>query len=268
MARRRLFAVVLMTASLLLATIGVTSADLKTTNVLEAWDDAQQRWENGFLVINLDGNPEPFYTGLEWDTDQHPDACGVGVTTQYAGDALIGLYHTDNAPAGAPGFVSSQTWSLVPCSIFPATKYPTPLQTLATCDPATEACSIIGSPDVITACTTGNCTDEIVTMFHVNLDADCDGAIDPQFDIPGGVCMYWEGIKPPMSPEPWKGNIQVRFSGNSGEKTINFSVAGPNAVSLSSLGAVAEANSGSLAAFAGALLLAAAALFVWRWRRA
>lgn len=274
MAKRHFFAVVLMTAALLTATMGAVNADLKTTNVLRSYDDGSGQYENGNITMFLDGLPQPFYTQLDWDNDDHADACGVGTTSDFAGDAVIGLYHTDNAPAGAPGFQSTLNWSLVPCSVFDTKKYPEPADILASCIPGNPEdgdCVLIGAPDQVLACTTGNCQDEIQTVFHVKVDSTCDNAVDQKYLDAGEVCMYWEAVKPPAVTPAWKGNFQVRYRADadtsSGEKTINFKdPLGPNAVSLSSLSAVAEMNSGSLAAIAAAMLLAAAALFVWRWR--
>ena len=129
----------------------------------------------------------------------------------------------------------------------------------------------------------GNCQDEIVTRFHVNIDAGDGVDREHQVRRDGRCALRWpvvvqspeqqpvhvlEAQKPPPVTPKWSGNIQVRFGdGQGGDKTINFGdLLGPNAVSMSSLGAVAEANSGTLAAWAGAMLLAAAALYLWRRR--
>lgn len=281
MQRRRLVSVLLMAVALILVTIGAVNADLQSTNVLRAWDDVQARYENGNMVMFLNAEPETFYTKLDFDTDLHADACGVGTSTQWAGDAFIGLYHTDNAPAGAPGFQSTLNWKIVDCRAFDpndTTKFPT--TSIATCiagQPQDGPCVLIGPADVVTPCSTGNCQDEIVTNFHINTDLACDGTMDEPFASlwssnpqNNNLCLYWEAVKPPANVTPrWNGNFQVRYgAGAGGDKTINFSdqFLGPNAVSVRALAATAEANSGSLAAWAAAMLLGAAALYLWRRR--
>ena len=274
MAYRRFFAVILMTASLLLATMGAVNADLKTTNVLRSWDDALGRYENGNLTMYLDGQNQPFYTQLAWDNDSHANACGTGTSSSFAGDAVIGLYHSDNAPVGAPGFHSTGNWAIVACSVFDTKKTPAPSDILASCisgNPEDGDCVLIGTPDQMIGCTTGNCQHEIQTKFHVKVDSNCDNQVEQKYVNAGDVCLYWEAVKPAIGDTIWKGNIQARYSSDSdttsGDKTINFNqLTGPNAISLSSLSAVAEANAGSFAALAMAAVLAAAAIFVWRWR--
>lgn len=235
----------------------------------------------------LNDQRQPFCTVVDFDTDLHPDACGLGTSSRWAGDAVIGLYHTDNNPPGAQGFQDSGNWKLVKCSTFGANKYPAAADVLATCvaanpgDPTDEGCVLIGSPDVVVNCSTGNCTNEIETKFHVNIDpgdgvnagTKCDGTIDAPFagswsakPSANNLCLYWDAKKPAKVSPYWGGNIQVRYgTGVGGDKTINFNqLLGPNAVSISQLSAVAEANGFSLAATAAAMILAAAALFVWR----
>ncbi len=272
MLNRRILAVALMATALLLVTLGVANAALQTTNVLRSWDDGLNRYENGNLTMWLNDSIQPFYTQLAWDNKPHADACGTGTSSVWAGDATIGLYHTDNNPDGAPGFQSSQDWALVKCSTFTTNKYPTPADILTTCvagtpgGPTDGGCVLIGSADNTVNCTTGNCTDEIETKFHVNTDLNCDGTQDAAFANAGDLCMYWGAVKPAAITPAWGGNIQVRYgTGAGGDKTINFNqLLGPNAVSVSQLKAVAEASSSSFAAWAGAMLLAAAALFLWR----
>ncbi|MGD1994779.1 MAG: hypothetical protein PVI59_16420, partial [Anaerolineae bacterium] len=77
------------------------------------------------------------------------------------------------------------------------------------------------SIDEITPCTTGNCLDEIVTTFFVNVDNDCDGT--PNADLPpGGVCFYAEAQTPLTSDPFWSGPLQARISAGGGDKTVNF----------------------------------------------
>jgi hypothetical protein len=267
-----------MAVALILVTIGVVNASLQTTNILRSWDDSLARYENGNLTMYLDGQPQPFYTKLDFSSanpaDLHPDACGAGTSTYWAGDAVIGLYHTDNAPAGAQGFQSSSKWSIVKCTALANnTKFVPAADVIATCtgpgNPEDGPCVLIGAADQIVACTTGNCSDEIETRFHINTDLACDGTMDEPYATEwanGNLCLYWEAEKPANIQPVWGGNIQVRYgTGVGGDKTINFNqLRGPNAVSMSSIAATAEANSGTLAAWAGAMLLAAVALFLWR----
>lgn len=280
---RRLVPVALFTAALLLFSIGVASATLQTTNVLEAWDYATNppKYTNGNQTLWLNGEPETFYTQLDFDAGQHAGACGAANTntTRWAGDAYIGLYHTDNGPGaanGAPGFVSTNAWKLVKCSAFgpqpnDTIRLPTASDILAECIPGIPGdgpCVLVGTADAVTPCSSGNCLNEIVTNFDINTDLACDGTQDEPFATEwqaGNLCMYWEAVKPPA--KGWNGNFQVRYgTGSGGDKTINFkdTFYGPNAVSMSSLTAVADANRGSLAALAGGMLLAALGLFVWR----
>lgn len=287
MSRRRLLSIVLTAAAIVLLTLGVANAALVTTNILRSWDDGTNRYENGNLTMNLDNNRQPFYTQLDFNTDLHADACGPSTSSQWAGDAVIGLYHTDNNPAGAQGFQNSGNWELVKCSTFLTNKYPAPADILAKCvaaapgDPTDKGCVLTGAPDQIVPCSTGNCTDEIETHFDVNIDPGdgvnpatrCDGTIDAPFagvwssnPSANDLCMYWDAQKPGAVTPVWGGNIQVRYgTGVGGDKTINFNdLVIPTAVNVSLLKATAEGNRGSLAAVAGAMLLGAAALFVWR----
>ncbi len=289
MSRRFVPVILLFAAALLLFTIGAASAALQTTNILRAWDDGLNRWENGNLGMLLNNIPEPFYTQMAWDAKPHADACGTGTSSPWAGDATIGLYHQDT---GAPtpydplapinGFVSSQGWKIVKCSTFTTAPNPInppvfqPTDILTECVPGTPGgptdagCVIIGNVDVPIACSTGNCAWEIETSFHVNTDLNCDQVQDPQFANAGDLCMYWEGIKPSRDTRPlWTGNIQVRYgTGVGGDKTINFSVlTDTNAVTLSRVAATADAARVPLGAWAGGMFLAAAGLFVWRRNR-
>ena len=292
MSKRRFLSIVLMTVALLLVTMGVVNATLQTTNVLRAWDDKTKQYENGMMTMWLNNEPETFYTKIDFDSNLHPGACGPNTDSRWAGDATVGLYHTDNDPAGAPGFVKSANWKIVKCSAFGPTgniKYPAAADILAECVtglPEDGPCVLFDNPppnNIETAGCGGNCQDEVVTRFHVNIDAGdgvdpntkCDETVDAPFvglwssnPQNNNLCIYWEAQKPPPVTPKWKGNIQARFGdGQGGDKTINFGdLLGPNAVSMSSLGAVAEANSGTLAAWAGAMLLAAAALYLWRRR--
>jgi len=81
-------------------------------------------------------------------------------------------------------------------------------------------------------------------MF-INLDPDCDNsqgdAVNP---IPaGGLCFYAEAQPPAGDSIPWAGNLQARIEAGSGDKTVNFSVRGPNAVTINSFTATSQRNS-------------------------
>ncbi len=286
MIRARVFAVGLMVGALLLLTLGVANAALVTTNVLRSWDDGTNRYENGNISMHLDSDRQPFYTRLDFDSSLHADACGPNTSSQWAGDATIGLYHTDDAPAGAPGFVNSGNWELVKCSTFDTNKYPAPADILAVCvegnpgDPQDKGCVLKSAKDVVVACQPGNCQDEIQTDFHINIDpgdgvnaaTKCDNTIDAPFaglwssnPQKNDLCMYWDAQKPPLTTPAWVGNLQARYStSGGGDKTLNFNLFTPTAVNLSALAARADASGFPLAAGAAALFLAAAAVVLWR----
>jgi hypothetical protein len=277
--KRRYFPLALVVLGLLLSTIGVASAALQTTNVLQAWDygTTPQKYTNGNQVLELNSEPESFYTRLDFDNKPHADACGVGsADTTWAGDAFIDLYHTDNNPEGAQGFQSTGNWQIVKCSAFGAepndtTRLPAAGDVLAQCvpgNPGDGACVLKGPQDVVTACSSGNCQDTIVTNFHINTDLNCDGTQDEPFASvwqTGDLCLYWEAQKP--AQPGWKGNFQVRYGASSGgDKTLNFSdtMLSANAVNISSLRAFADVDRVSLATLAGGMLLVATGLFIWR----
>jgi hypothetical protein len=70
----------------------------------------------------------------------------------------------------------------------------------------------------------------------------------------GGICFYAE-TQPPSSSDPhWDGNLQARISAGGGDKTVNHSVAGPNAVSMVNFSAQSQ-DSRWLLFLAGFLLL-------------
>lgn len=275
MTGRRLLAVVLMAVALILVTIGAVNADLKPTNVLRSFDDTTQKYENGNIQMFLDSTPQPFYTQLDFDNGQHPNACGVGTSSKWAGDTFVGLYNLDTT--GGKGFQSTLNWKIVKCDAFTTgVKYAPPAAVLATCSesgsPALGVpCVLNGTKDTLANCSTGNCSKEIQTRFHVTIDTTCDDTVDEPFASAGtdNLCLYWEAVKPLPTDKLWSGNIQVRYNADNdtsgGDKTINFKTPlGPTAVSISSLAATAEANRASLAMWAGAMGLAAAALWLWR----
>jgi hypothetical protein len=261
----------------LLLVAGVAQADWKVTNPLRSWDDdfggGAGRWENGNMIMYLDGTAQPFYHEVsgQFDTTLVTGACGPGLDTRYAGEKIIDLYHVDVGLtlAQANGFLSTANWKLVSCTaVEAATKYPAPGDTLADCtvdngDAIYDRCEIVGQDTATTTYCDGNCAYVIYSEIRINLDTDCDGALDPGFA--SDVCLYFEAEKPLMSPPYWSGNIQARLQqpGPGGDKTDNFSILGPNAVTFLGLQAVP----GALAAPAilgvvalGALLAGGAAL--------
>lgn len=240
------FTIVVLVVLSALVFAGAVAAEWKVVNVIEAWDNAAQRWESGNATMYLDGSPQSFYHTLirgDFDKNQYPNACGARGSSPWAGMGEIGLYHTDtDADNNAPGFQATSGYRLVPCGELegnPDTEIPP--TTLADCpdsdgDGELDRCEIF-TQDVVTTCSTGNCKDEIVTSIGINLDTDCDGALDTGFT--DEVCLFWQAEKPPF-PDPgdpvWEGNIQVRVAAGGGEKTVNFgTIKGPNAVFLQSL---------------------------------
>jgi hypothetical protein len=286
--------VALMVIGLLLV-VGVVEAEWTVTNVLRSWDDQQSRWENGNMEMWLDATNQPFHHHFfgpsEFNTDLITDACNpswpdvVGTDTRYAGSALIGLYHVDTGGslASPTGFQSTTNWKLVKCSALepgnptPDKKYPEAADILADCpadngDVYYERCEILGKDtlDQTTECGalgTGNCDYEITSTFRVNLDTDCDGALDTGYD--DDICLYFEAIKPPFSPPFWQGNIQARLEAKSGDKTDNFTVRGPTAVTFLSLSAMPNAQ--AWPAILGVVVLGAvvvgSVLMVYRRRK-
>lgn len=255
---------------------GSAYAQWVVTAVPNSWDDAKNRWENGNLVMYLDGTAQPFYYPYfppgqdEFNNDPVADACGVGTTTTFAGTGAISLYHTDTG--GEPGFQSTANWSLVSCAALegpPDKKYPDPGDILATCtsdngDGVIDRCEIITKDVVDGSLCGGNCQDQIVTTLRVNMDLDCNG--NPDAGFADDVCLYWEAEKPPNQAPYWQGNVQVRIAAGGGDKTLNFSLAGPNAITLRTLDAEAS-GTGATTVAAGLLGLLALAAAVVIYRR-
>jgi hypothetical protein len=275
----RRFVVLLVVVGLLLAA-GVAQADWKVTNPLRSWDDdfggGAGRWENGNMSMYLDGTAQPFYNEIsgQFDTDVVTDACGTGSDTRYAGDKIIDLYHVDVGLtlAQANGFLSTGNWKLVSCTaVEAATKYPPAGATLATCtadngDAIWDRCEIVGQDAPDTTMCGGNCAYVIYSTIKINLDTNCDGSLDTGFG--SDVCLYFEAEKPLMSPPYWNGNIQARLQqpGPGGDKTDNFAILGPNAVTFLGLQAVpgALAAPAMLGVVALGALLAGGAALVFR----
>jgi hypothetical protein len=229
----RLVGSALVLIGLLFAVTGVTHAGLKATAVVYAWDQVAGKFQNSNVIIDFDGSWVSFLHELNFDkniypTDypdhQVPEACPGGGTTRWAGEMEYGLYHTDDDPLNAPGFVMSRNWQLVSCDRdgdgdFDNADLSLPPQTAIT--PYLGGTFEILSIDVPTPCTTGNCLNEIVTTFFVNIDNDCDGNPNPDLP-PGGLCFYAEAQTPLTSEPFWSGPLQARISAGGGDKTVNF----------------------------------------------
>jgi hypothetical protein len=231
-----------------LATVTSAQAALKATAVVSAWDRRSHSYENGNVNIYRDGSWVPFIHELGFDNNLPPTpVCGT-LNTKYAGALDFGLYHIDNAPAGALGFMETRRWQLVDCDLngdgrinnTDLTIPPTPPP-----DPDVNSRAYGGyfeplspSPkDQLVPCDSGNCESEIVTTLSVNLDKDCNGSIDPAY--PANVCFFAEAKVPgssDLSPY-WGGNLQARISAGGGEKTVNFNMLDPTAITLVKLAA-------------------------------
>jgi len=232
------------------ALVGTVQAGMKVTAVLKGWDYGSNKYESGNVSVYLDNtgdNWQSFHHKLNFDNALWPDACGVGTSTQWAGEVQLGMYHTDNAPAGGAGYVQTRNWTL-------ASGEPTQ-NLIYNPDTSGSAISVAISETVSAAGCGGNCQDEIVTTLFVNTDTDCDGV---QNANAGDLYIYWEALLPDMSALPhWGGNVQVRIGDTvgSGDKTVNVGFFGPTAVHMSS----AQAGAAGAPAF-GLWLVAAAVL--------
>ena len=270
--------VALVMVGLLVIPVAV-QADLKATAVVYAWDIVASKFQNSNVIIAWDGTWVPFLHELNFDDDLWPvepsDACPLGGETEWAGDMYYGLYHVDNAPLGAPGFQESRKWSLISCdrnddgSWSNVDLYDPQLpydrrEVYAECDENGDVCYVdLAEQDVVTGCTTGNCLSEIVTTIQVNLDQDCDGAVDQDLiDMgltvdrnghPEALCFYAEARTPywpdeqvdPDTGEPlpvWSNPLQARISKVGGDKTVSFAIEEATAVELASFDAAAQGN--------------------------
>ncbi|MGD8623247.1 MAG: hypothetical protein PVJ34_01830 [Anaerolineae bacterium] len=230
-------------------------ADLKATAVVYAWDVVADKYQNSNVITAWDGSWVPFLHELNFDTDLWLDACPAGpsTSTTLAGNMYYGLYHTDNAPAGGEGFQETRSWSLVDCDRNGNGRFdnadlslqpPTDVTVLAACNDSSDICYLDPAlQDVETPCTTGNCQQEIVTTFFINIDPNCDGT--PDLVSPSGHLCFFAEARTPAAGEgtgiPWSGPLQARISTVGGDKTVNFSIQ-PTAVTLSFFGARATSD--------------------------
>ena len=255
-------------------------ADLKATAVVYAWDIVAEKFQNSNVIIPWDGSWVPFLHELNFDTDMwdatpDPAVCSydpINETggTRWAGNMYYGLYHEDNdTTPGAAGFQESRKWSLISCDRNDDGKFdngdltepPSPYdrrEIYAECNSAGDYCYVdeVNEKDVVSTCTTGNCATEIVTTIRVNLDLDCDGAVDQDLiDMglpinartgePEMLCFYAEARTPTPDQQAglpaWSNPLQARISTVGGDKTVSFSVS-PTAVELAAFDAAAQGN--------------------------
>lgn len=122
--------------------------------------------------------------------------------------------------------------------------------------------------------TTYNCEQTTCTVVH-GVDAttgvsgikfeDCDPQLSAVPPLPRTHIFRFTVAGVPSAPA----NVAVGLKTGAGQATglVTGPSCGPNAVSIERLTAAQEANTGSLAAWAGGMFLAAAGLFVWRRNR-
>jgi len=249
----------LIVALMLVASFGLAGgayAQIKLVAPLNAWDRDSGKWENG--NVQLWSDPDvwvPFHEELnfdnaDFDTAGYTGGCvGPDTLTPLAGELEIGLYHTDNSPAGAPGFQATRNWMLLDCTLVEAAS--DPISNPFPYPPSSPLNAVLtqtGGPDAVEAGNCGgNCTDEIVNRFFISLDSDCDGASNA--GLPARVCLYWEAQPPGFATPVWGGNVQARISSivggaSVGDKTLNFSIFGPTVVAMRSFAASSAAPAG------------------------
>jgi hypothetical protein len=289
---RREYVIAILVSALIVLGLGlfvtdVAYAELKVTDNVYAWDEVASSYQNSMVVVTFDGHFEPFIHPISFDTDLYPqefpppfppgaptdDACfgtGVNTYTQYAGVMQWGVAHTDNNPAGAPGFVLSRNWKIVDCDRNGDGSVDIPG---ADADFGTTGTEVTEIPQVIfqvllqdqvVPCSSATCQDEIVTTFYINLDTDCDGDIsDEGYPAHETLCFYAEAQTPNLAT--WGGNPQGRVSAGGGDKTLNFNPqSGTTAVTLSSF---APSASGAFSTVLLALGVGGMVLLFWRARR-
>ncbi len=229
----------------LLLVVGSASAQLKANAVFYAWDAAQNEYLNSQVTLYWDGGWVPFLHELGFDREVvYPPGCDAnGGGTVWAGTMEFGLYHTDNMPSGAKGFLHTDQWKLVDCDRNGDGNF-TAADRIGVSSGYTEILPLSPtSQDIVTACSTGNCAEEIVTTLEINLDADCDGQKDATF--PEFVCFYAEAQVPDMTYTPmWSGPLQARITAGGGDKTVSFSPEVPTALTLLRFGPDRELDSG------------------------
>ena len=216
---------------LLLAPMAV-HAELKANSAVYAWDVTAQLYQNSNVIVYWDGSWVPFVHELGWDKgdfDTSPyGGCGL---TPFAGIMEFGLYHTDNAPADAPGFQHTANWKIVDCDRDGDGSFDgddLAAQPPQDFDLYQDLAPLI--QDEIVPCGTGNCQDEIVTTLYINLDTDCDGALDA--GVPTHVCFYAEAQTPLELEVTWEQTLQARVTAGGGDKTVSFDPQAPPALQV------------------------------------
>jgi hypothetical protein len=257
-------------------------ASIYSNDPLHAWDYVSGKYEPGNAHIQFDESWEPFVHQFTKDSWIWPDDYGyphglydpcyptTPTSTSWGGVAEITLYHTDNNPAGAPGFQQTQNWKLVYCD---KDGDGTGLDNddLATVGGWVEVptCTLrILNQDYVTGLGCGgNCQDELYTTVVVNCDLNCDDDVDdPGEGWPaGGLCIYWEGQTPSTTVPMWGGNFQARISAGGGDKTVNFDIDAQTDVTLASF--TAHSAAGPYVAVLLGVGVGGVALLYWRSRR-
>ena len=135
--------------------------------------------------------------------------------------------------------------------------------------------------DVVTSCTTGNCSKELVTTIFIDLDINGDDQLtaledglpaDASGALPGGcVCFYAKAfpITWPTTPPSavWGGNPQARITAGGGDKTVNFDLLGPTVISLDKFSALSPGGIAAPVLLAIVLLIAGIAVVLIRESR-
>lgn len=267
--------------------VAPADAQLKATNVVYAWDVAVNKFQNSMVVVYWDGGWTPFLHQVDNEFDSTVFISN-GISTTLGGVMDYALYHTDNMPAGAPGWVMTRRWSLVFCDrtgdgaftnddlqkLGPTEYYEDPQYFI-------ENLPVIYSDTVDIEHCGGNCQDEIETRLFVDMDkAPQDGLVDAKYRVGGvmtgavpPICFYAEAKRPNQSVVTWKGNIQARITAGGGDKTVNFQPQpGPaTAVHLSSFNAspgveVALPQVSTLVVVLTSVLGIVASALIWRFR--
>ena len=110
--------------------------------------------------------------------------------------------------------------------------------------------------DKNTACSNNTCANELVTTIYLDLDisgnndlsAAGDGIpVNDSGSLPSGRVCFFAKVFPitwPTNPATpvWSGNPQARFSAGGGDKTVNFNLFGPTAITLEQFGAESLGN--------------------------
>lgn len=216
--------------------------------------------------------------------------------TKFAGVMELGIPHIDNTN-GAYAFAYSDDWSLIDCDINTDggfTNGDLSFNTLLTPPLSPNDPTYVAGDDPIllpywdvqsgyppnlnqafnfkilaidvkTACTSGNCLEELVTTIFFDLDTTNDEALTTADGVPvdatggeesGRTCFFARvypihssftdinnppvvGLDPRTFnggyPNVWTGNPQARITAGGGAKTVNFNVFGPTAITLEQL---------------------------------